>query len=70
MKEREYASIKQMVGGLSQQHVTEPTAFERANYMKMPDASRHSYITNHSSRARNFLSLPLTSSLLICIAYL
>ena len=40
MEEHEYASISQMIGSLSQQHVTEPTAFERANYMKMLDAYR------------------------------
>ncbi len=35
MKEREYASIAQMRGSMSQKHVKEPAAFERANYMKM-----------------------------------
>jgi dihydroorotate dehydrogenase (fumarate) len=40
MEEHEYASVKQMIGSMSQQHVTEPTAFERANYMKMLDAYR------------------------------
>jgi dihydroorotate dehydrogenase (fumarate) len=35
MKEREYKSIKQMQGSMSQQAVREPAAFERANYMKM-----------------------------------
>jgi dihydroorotate dehydrogenase (fumarate) len=40
MEEHEYASVRQMIGSLSQQHVTEPTAFERANYMKMLDAYR------------------------------
>ncbi len=33
MKEREYSSVKQMQGSLSQKAVKEPTAFERANYM-------------------------------------
>lgn len=40
MEEHEYSSVTQMIGSLSQQHVTEPTAFERANYMKMLDAYR------------------------------
>jgi dihydroorotate dehydrogenase (fumarate) len=40
MEEHEYASVSQMIGSLSQQHITEPTAFERANYMKMLDAYR------------------------------
>jgi dihydroorotate dehydrogenase (fumarate) len=33
MEEKEYASIRQMQGSLSQQAVAEPAAFERANYM-------------------------------------
>jgi dihydroorotate dehydrogenase (fumarate) len=33
MKEREYSSIKQMQGSMSQKSVKEPAAFERANYM-------------------------------------
>ncbi|MBN1429087.1 MAG: dihydroorotate dehydrogenase-like protein [Anaerolineae bacterium] len=35
MEEHEYESVKQMQGSMSQQHVTEPAAFERANYMKV-----------------------------------
>jgi dihydroorotate dehydrogenase (fumarate) len=35
MKEREYESIKQMQGSMSQRNVREPAAFERANYMKV-----------------------------------
>lgn len=34
MKVREYDSIKQMQGSMSQQSVAQPAAFERANYMK------------------------------------
>jgi dihydroorotate dehydrogenase (fumarate) len=34
MEEREYESIKQMRGSMSQRAVAEPAAFERANYMK------------------------------------
>jgi dihydroorotate dehydrogenase (fumarate) len=34
MTDHEYTSIQQMKGSLSQQHVKEPAAFERANYMK------------------------------------
>lgn len=46
MEEHEYESVKQMQGSMSQQHVTEPTAFERANYMKVlqswrPDPNGH-----------------------------
>jgi dihydroorotate dehydrogenase (fumarate) len=35
MREREYESIKQMQGSMSQKSVREPEAFERANYMKV-----------------------------------
>jgi dihydroorotate dehydrogenase (fumarate) len=35
MTEREYASIRQMQGSMSQLHVADPAAFERANYMKV-----------------------------------
>jgi dihydroorotate dehydrogenase (fumarate) len=34
MEEHEYSSVRQMIGSLSQQHVGEPSAFERANYLK------------------------------------
>jgi len=35
MEEKEYESIEQMKGSMSQKSVAEPAAFERANYMKM-----------------------------------
>ena len=35
MDEKEYESVAQMIGSMSQQHCAEPAAFERANYMKM-----------------------------------
>jgi dihydroorotate dehydrogenase (fumarate) len=35
MEEHEYKSVTQMQGSMSQLNVAEPTAFERANYMKM-----------------------------------
>jgi len=41
MKEREYESIQQMQGSMSQQSVAEPAAFERANYMKVLDSFRN-----------------------------
>jgi dihydroorotate dehydrogenase (fumarate) len=34
MEEKEYVSVRQMIGSLSQKCCPEPTAFERANYMK------------------------------------
>ncbi len=38
MTEREYESVAQMIGSMSQQHCAEPAAFERANYMKILDS--------------------------------
>jgi dihydroorotate dehydrogenase (fumarate) len=40
MREREYDSIQQMQGSMSQKHVKEPAAFERANYMKVLNSWR------------------------------
>lgn len=35
MEEKEYTSVRQMQGSMSQLNVAEPAAFERANYMKV-----------------------------------
>lgn len=40
MFDREYVSVAQMIGSMSQQRCTEPAAFERANYMKTLDSFR------------------------------
>jgi len=40
MKKREYKSIQQMQGSMSQKSVKEPAAFERANYMKVLNSFR------------------------------
>ena len=40
MEEREYTSIKQMQGSMSQKSVSNPAAFERANYMKVLNSFR------------------------------
>jgi dihydroorotate dehydrogenase (fumarate) len=40
MDEREYTSIKQMQGSMSQKSVSNPAAFERANYMKVLNSFR------------------------------
>jgi len=34
MEEKEYESLEQLKGSLSQKSVADPAAFERANYMK------------------------------------
>jgi dihydroorotate dehydrogenase (fumarate) len=35
MEEHEYQSVAQMQGSMCQMHVADPSAFERANYMKV-----------------------------------
>ncbi len=40
MEEKEYESVEQMKGSMSQKSVAEPAAFERANYMKMLQSYR------------------------------
>ncbi|HUF00555.1 MAG TPA: dihydroorotate dehydrogenase-like protein [Anaerolineales bacterium] len=40
MEEHEYVSIKQMQGSMSQKSVSNPAAFERANYMKVLNSFR------------------------------
>jgi dihydroorotate dehydrogenase (fumarate) len=40
LNEREYESVTQMIGSMSQKHCAEPAAFERANYMKMLQSYR------------------------------
>jgi dihydroorotate dehydrogenase (fumarate) len=35
MEEREYESVTQLVGSVSQVHMAQPAMVERANYMKM-----------------------------------
>jgi dihydroorotate dehydrogenase (fumarate) len=40
MQEREYASVRQMQGSMSQKAVSNPAAFERANYMRVLNSFR------------------------------
>jgi dihydroorotate dehydrogenase (fumarate) len=40
MEEREYASVQQLLGSMSQKNCAEPAAFERANYMKVLNSWR------------------------------
>ncbi len=40
MEAHEYESVQQMQGSMSQMHVSQPDAFERANYMKVLDSWR------------------------------
>jgi dihydroorotate dehydrogenase (fumarate) len=40
LEEREYESVVQLIGAMSQKHCAEPAAFERANYMKMLQSYR------------------------------
>lgn len=43
MEEYEYDSISQMKGSMSQQAVAQPTAFERANYMKVLESFQYRF---------------------------
>ena len=43
MEERDYESITQMKGSMSQQAVADPAAFERANYMKVLDSFKYRF---------------------------
>lgn len=38
MERREYASVRQLKGSVSQQHAIDPSAYERANYVSMLDS--------------------------------
>jgi dihydroorotate dehydrogenase (fumarate) len=44
MEQKHYASVKQMKGSMSQRHVADPTAFERANYIKMLESYKSPYM--------------------------
>jgi dihydroorotate dehydrogenase (fumarate) len=69
MTEKEYESIAQMKGSMSQQAVAEPAAFERANYMKVlksfdtngvlmaPSAMQQSASLASSSSDEDFMSV-------------
>ncbi|HEX2729768.1 MAG TPA: dihydroorotate dehydrogenase-like protein [Rubrobacteraceae bacterium] len=45
MERRGYESVRQMKGSMSQQKVEDPTAFERANYIKMLESYKSPYLT-------------------------
>jgi dihydroorotate dehydrogenase (fumarate) len=44
MNARDYASVAQMRGSMSQQRVTDPTAFQRANYIRILESYRNPYV--------------------------
>ncbi len=44
MEKREYESVAQMKGSMSQQKVADPTAFERANYIKVLESYKSPYM--------------------------
>ncbi len=44
MEQKEYSSVNQMKGSMSQQHVADPTAFERANYIKILERYKSPYM--------------------------
>jgi len=41
LADKEYASVKQMKGSLSQRHAIDPAAYERANYLSVLDSYSH-----------------------------
>ena len=43
MEKQEYTSVKQMKGSMSQRNVTDATAFERANYIKIIESYKSQY---------------------------
>jgi dihydroorotate dehydrogenase (fumarate) len=45
MDAREYASVAQMKGSMSQQRVADPTAFQRANYIRILESYRNPYLS-------------------------
>ncbi|MEX0703500.1 MAG: dihydroorotate dehydrogenase-like protein [Planctomycetales bacterium] len=47
MTRREYESVRQMQGAMSQQHVADPSAFERANYIRMLQSYRNPFTDRH-----------------------
>ena len=47
MEEREYESVSQLVGCMSQTNVADPDAFTRANYMKMLDSYKRVLRAGH-----------------------
>ena len=53
MEEHDYESVQQMQGSMSQMHVSQPDAFERANYMKVLDSWR-APLLRKSARANPF----------------
>lgn len=44
MDKKQYASVQQMKGSMSQKHVSDPSAFERANYIKILESYKSPYM--------------------------
>jgi dihydroorotate dehydrogenase (fumarate) len=44
MEIHHYVSVRQMKGSMSQRNVADPTAFERANYIKTLESYKGDYI--------------------------
>jgi dihydroorotate dehydrogenase (fumarate) len=44
IEQKGYVSVKQMKGSMSQQNVADPTAFERANYIKILESYKNPYL--------------------------
>jgi dihydroorotate dehydrogenase (fumarate) len=44
MESKDYESVEQMRGSMSQNKVADPTAFERANYIKVLESYQNPYM--------------------------
>jgi dihydroorotate dehydrogenase (fumarate) len=40
LEQHQYASVRQLIGSMSERHLADPSAYERANYMKVLDSWR------------------------------
>lgn len=49
MQKHEYASVKQMQGSISQRHCPNPSAFERAQYMRSLATYKPEWVANHDT---------------------
>ncbi|NJP06431.1 MAG: dihydroorotate dehydrogenase-like protein [Chloroflexaceae bacterium] len=62
LEEHEYESIQQMQGSMSQQAVAEPSAFERANYMKVLSSFGDGREMPHTAISSRIIHRTLSSS--------
>jgi dihydroorotate dehydrogenase (fumarate) len=49
LEDHGYASVEQMIGSMSERHLSDPSAYERANYMKVLDSWRALAVVSRTS---------------------